>query len=312
MPKDVYTIADLRDWPTATTGETPPIRLSVFGDPVAHSRSPQMHNPALQAAGIPATYARLHILPDDLPEALRLLPESDFIGTNVTIPHKATALALMDEVDPQALRAGGVNTVVVEGRKLIGFSTDGPGIVRAIRADFGVDMRDLRILILGAGGGAGRAIAVQCAVESCARLVLVNRTFERAQSLAAELASSFRETRVIGPMMRLEAVPWDEDAFARQLPHIDLIINATPLGMAANPELRRVSPIPVALLRPYHLVYDTVYTVGRTPLLLAADEAGARASNGLSMLLHQGALSFEIWFSRPAPLEVMRNALMNG
>ena len=313
MPQDVYTLADLRDWAGATAGERPPIRLSVFGDPVAHSRSPQMHNPALRAAGIAAAYARLHILPDELSEALRLLPERDFIGTNVTIPHKAAALALMDEVDPQARRAGGVNTVVVEGRKLIGFSTDGPGIVRAIRADFGVDMRDLRILILGAGGGAGRAIAVQCAVESCARLVLVNRTYERAQCLAAELAPSFRETRVTGPMTRLEAVPWDDAAFARQLPDIDLIINATPFGMAAaSPELRRISPIPASLLRPYHLVYDTVYTAGRTPLLLAADEAGARGSNGLSMLLHQGALSFEIWFGRPAPLEVMRNALMNG
>jgi len=311
MPKDVYTLADLRDWPAATATEVPPIRLAVFGDPVAHSRSPQMHNPALKAAGIPAAYARLHILADELPEALRLLPQREFIGANITIPHKAGALALMDEVDPQARRAGGVNTVVVEGRKLIGFSTDGPGLVRAIRADFGVDIRDLRVLILGAGGGAGRAIAVQCAIEGCARLVLVNRTFERAQALAAELAPGFRETRVTGPLMRLEAVPWDDAALARQLPYVDLVINATPIGMAsAALEFRRVSPIPVSLLRPTHLVYDTVYTAGRTPLLLAADEAGARGSNGLSMLLHQGALSFEIWFGRSAPLEVMRNALL--
>lgn len=311
MRKDVYTLADLRDWPTATAGESPPIRLSVFGDPVAHSRSPQMHNPALQAAGIPAAYARLHILPAELPEALRLLPERDFIGTNVTIPHKAAALALVDEVDPQARRAGGVNTVVVEGRKLLGFSTDGPGLVRAIRADFGIDLRDLRVLILGAGGGAGRAIAVQCAIEGSARLVLVNRTFERAQALAAELAPEFRETRVTGPMMRLEAIPWHDAALARQLPYIDLVINATPLGMtSASPEFCHTSPVPASLLRPTHLVYDTVYTSGRTPLLLAADEAGARGSNGLSMLLHQGALSFEIWFGRPAPLEVMRNALL--
>jgi len=311
MSKDVYTLADLRDWATAIGGEVPPIRLAVLGDPVAHSRSPQMHNAALEAAGIRAAYARLHIAPEGLPEALRSLPERDFIGANVTIPHKPAALALMDEVDPQARRAGGVNTVVVEGCKLLGFSTDGPGLVRAIRADFGFDLRDLRVLILGAGGGAGRAIAVQCAVEGSARLVLVNRTFERAQALAAELAPEFRETRVTGPLARLEAVPWNDAALARQLPHIDLVINATPLGMAsAAPEFRRISPIPASLLRPTHLVYDTVYTAGRTPLLLAADEAGARGSNGLSMLLHQGALSFEIWFGRPAPLDVMRNALL--
>jgi len=311
MPKDVYTLADLRDWPAVTAAETPPIRLSVFGDPVAHSRSPQMHNPALQAAGIAAAYARLHIHPDELAEALRLVPQRDFIGTNITIPHKAGALALMDEADPQARRAGGVNTVVVEGQKLIGFSTDGPGLVRAIRADFGVDLRDLRVLILGAGGGAGRAIAVQCAIEGCERLVLVNRTFERAQALAAELAPAFRETRVTGPMMRLEAARWEDAALARQLAHVDLIINATPLGMAsAAPQFRQVSPIPGSLLRPHHLVYDTVYTAGRTPLLLAADESGARGSDGLSMLLYQGALSFEIWFGKPAPLEVMRGALL--
>jgi shikimate dehydrogenase len=306
MPKDVYTLEDLRDWPV----ETPPVRLSVFGDPVAHSRSPQMHNAALRAAGIDAAYARLHIHPGELREALRLLPERGFIGTNVTIPHKAAALAIMDEVDPQARRAGGVNTVVVEGRKLIGFSTDGPGLARAIRADFGIDLRDLRVLILGAGGGAGRAIAVQCAVEGCDRLVLVNRTFERAQALAAELAPSLRETRATGPMMRLEAIPWNDSAMARQLPHVDLVINATPLGMAAGTP--GASPVPAALLRPTHLVYDTVYTAGRTPLLLAADKAGARGANGLSMLLHQGALSFEVWFGREAPVDVMRAALLEG
>ncbi|MGA3170309.1 MAG: shikimate dehydrogenase [Chthoniobacteraceae bacterium] len=309
MPKDVYTLADLRDWGAVTAGEAVPIRLSVFGDPVAHSRSPQMHNPALAAAGIAAAYARLHILPDELAEALRLLPRRNFIGTNVTIPYKAAVLALMDEADPLARRAGGVNTVVVEGEKLIGFSTDGPGLVRAIRADFGADLRDMRVLILGAGGGAGRAIAVQCAIEGCARLALVNRTFERAQTLAAELAPSFRETRVTGPLMRLEAVRWEAAALERQLPNIDLIINATPLGMASR-EPDRVSPIPAALLRPHHLVYDTVYSVSRTPLLMAADEAGARGANGLSMLLYQGALSFEIWFGRPAPIDAMRDGLL--
>jgi shikimate dehydrogenase len=269
-----------------------------------------MHNAALEAAGIAARYGRLHVKGEELVEALGWMRKLDFIGTNVTIPHKAAVLALMDEVDPQARRAGGVNTVVVEGEKLIGFSTDGPGLVRAIRADFGVDLRDMRVMVLGAGGGAGRAIAVQCAIEGVARLVLVNRTFEKARALAEELTPAFRETRVKGPVARLEATRWEEPALVRQLGHVDLIINATPLGMAASRELGRVSPLPTAMLRPHHLVYDTVYTEGRTPLLMAADDAGARGSDGLSMLLYQGALSFEIWFGRPAPVEVMRAALM--
>jgi shikimate dehydrogenase len=295
MPKDVYTMADLRDWPAVTGAEGTPLRLSVFGDPVSQSRSPQMHDAALAAAGIAAKYVRLHILPAELAEALRLLPVHGFIGTNVTIPHKAAVLALMDEADPAARRAGGVNTVVVRGERLAGYSTDGPGLSRAILDEFGADLRDLRVMILGAGGGAGRAIAVQCAAEQCRRLVLVNRTYERARALAEEIMPD-------GPV---EAIPWIEEVLGSRLPGIDLVINATPLGMSGPSE----SPIPASLLRPGQMVYDTVYTVHRTPLLAAADEAGARAANGLSMLLHQGALSFEIWFGQAAPLEAMRAAL---
>jgi shikimate dehydrogenase len=295
MPKSVYTLADLRDWPAVTAGEGAPARLSVFGDPVKHSRSPQMHDAALAAAGIAARYVRLHILPAELPEALRLLPEKGFVGTNVTIPHKAAAMALMDEVDPAARRGGGVNTVVVRGGKLVGYSTDGPGLVRAIREEFGVGLDSLRVMILGAGGGAGRAIAVQCAMEKCKRLVLVNRTHERAVALAGELMAD----------LPVEAIPWDKEALGRQMSEIDLVINATPLGMIGGSE----SPIPASLLSPGQMVYDTVYAAERTPLLMAADKAGARGANGLSMLLHQGVLSVERGFGRPAPVEAMRVAL---
>jgi shikimate dehydrogenase len=302
MPKPVYTLADLRDWPAATAGDAPPIRLSVIGDPVAHSRSPQMHNPALRAAGIDAAYTRLHISPAELAEALRLLSQNNFIGTNITIPHKSASLALMDQVDPQARLGGGVNTVIIHGGELIGHSTDGPGFSRAIQEDFHASLSDLRVMILGAGGGAGRAIAVQCAAESCVRLTLVNRTFSRAQSIACELAPTFANS--------LNPIPWDPDAIADELAHTDLIINATPLGMPSAGEKEATLPHPIIqALRPRHLIYDTVYAHS-TPLLEAAIKAGARSSNGLSMLLHQGALSFELWFNRPAPLEVMRAALL--
>src|SRR5438067_10460676 len=139
-------------------------------------------------------------------------------------------LALIDEVDEPARKIGAVNTVVVDGEKLLGFNTDGPGIMRAIRAEFGVDLRDLRVLLLGAGGGAGRAIAMQCALENCERLVLVNRTLEKAQALAGELAPHFKGPRLIGPVARLEAVPWENDALMRQIENVDVIINATPVG----------------------------------------------------------------------------------
>ena len=303
--KEVYTLADLRQWKTVTAGEPFPIRLAVFGDPVAHSRSPQMHNAALEACGMAARYCRLHTRPEELPEALRLLPGAGFIGVNCTIPHKATTLDLVDVADEHARKIGVVNTVVVEGDRLLGFNTDGPGLLRAVQAEFGVDLRDLRVMVLGAGGGAGRAIAAQCAIENCERLVLVNRTFEKAQQLALELEPFFKGPRVFGPMRRLEAVPWEEHHLAAQLTNIDLVINATSCGMKHTDP----SVLPASILRANLLVYDTIYTAQNTPLMEDAQSVGARTANGKSMLLHQGALSFEIWFNRPAPVEVKRAAM---
>lgn len=283
----------------------PPARLGVFGDPIAHSKSPIFHNAALRAEGIDASYVRIHVPAEKASTAFRALPRAGFWGVNVTIPHKVTALAAVDEADEYARRSGSVNTVVVDGDRLLGFNTDGPGLVRAIREDFSADLHDLRVVLLGAGGGAGRAIAVQCAMESCERLVLVNRTLEKAEALASELASSFRTDRLVGPIERIQAIPFDESALRLQLAHADLVINATSVGM------RRTDPplIPTSLITPNLMFYDTVYANGKSRLLKDASAAGARCANGLGMLLHQGALSFEIWFNRPAPLEVMRRAL---
>lgn len=306
LMSDIFTPADLSGGKLSSL--TPPARLSVFGDPVAHSRSPGFHNAALKACGIDAQYVKVHVRPDELASALRALPSAGFLGTNVTIPHKAGALATVDEADDYAQKSGAVNTVVVEGEKLIGFNTDGPGLMRAIREEFFVDLRDLRVLLLGAGGGAGRAIAVQCAMENCERLVLVNRTFEKAADLAAELAPFFRTDRLVGPIDRLQAIPHEEQALREQLAHTDLVINASSVGM------KRTDPslISAGLLAPSLMIYDTVYASGDTRLIKDGRAAGARVANGLSMLLHQGALSFEIWFNRPAPLDAMRRALALG
>lgn len=303
--KESYTFAELENW-SAVAGEVdPPIRLGVFGDPVAHSLSPQLQNAALQSAGLQLQYARFQISEEELQPALRLLPQLKFAGANLTIPHKITGAAFVDELDDFARRVGAINTVLVDGEKLIGFNTDGPGFSRAIRQEFWVDLRDLRVLLFGAAGGAGRAIAMQCAAEGCERLVLVNRTHEKAQQLAAELKPFFSDTRVTGPVARLEAVPWEEHALRFQIANADIIVNATSLGMKrSDPPL-----LPAALIAPHLMVYDTVYTRARTPLLHAAVDAGARVANGTSMLLHQGALSFETWFDRDAPVEAMRRAL---
>jgi shikimate dehydrogenase len=301
-----YTLADLEDWSKTAGDIDPAIRVGVFGDPVAHSLSPQLQNAALRACEIDMQYARFHVRPSELRPALLLLRELDFIGINLTLPHKVAGFAQVDEADNSARRAGAVNTIHVRGRRLIGWNTDGEGFLRAIRAEFSVDVRDLRVLILGAGGGTGRAIACQCALENCERLVLVNRTLEKANVLVEQLRPFFSRPRVLGPATRLQAVPLEESAMRIQLADVDLIVNATPLGMSPSDP----PPVPARLIAPHHIVLDCVYGPSKTALLRAADDAGARGANGLSMLLYQGALSFSIWFNREAPIEAMRVALL--
>jgi shikimate dehydrogenase len=299
--KDVYTLADLQKWkPTARS----PIRLGVFGNPVAHSLSPQMQNTALADSGLAMRYARFEINAEELPAALALLGQLDFVGINLTIPHKIAALDLMDDLDESARLIGAVNTIRVDHGKLRGFNTDGKGFSRAIREEFSVDLRDLRVLLLGAGGAA-RAIALQCAKENCERLVIANRSFEKAQKLTDELRDFFAGPKVLGPVARLQAIPLEEAAIRFQIGNVDLVVNTTPVGLNRGD----ASPIPARLLAPHLMIYDTIYSAERTPLLSAAVEAGARGANGLSMLLHQGALAFEIWFQREAPIDVMRKAL---
>ncbi len=301
-----YTLADLEKWPETSHDINPPLRLGIFGDPVAHSLSPQMQNAALRACEIDMQYARFHIRPNELRSALLLLRSFDFVGINLTVPHKIAAVTQVDEADESATRVGAVNTIRVRDGKLIGSNTDGDGFLRAIRTEFSMDLRDLRVMIIGAGGGTGRAIAWQCALENCERLVLVNRTLEKANALAEQLRPLFSGPRVLGPTMRLEAIAWNESTMRIRLGDIDLIVNATPLGM--NPS--DPSPVPARLLAPHHIVFDCVYGPSKTGLVRAAEEAGARGANGLSMLLYQGALSFAIWFNREAPIEAMRVALL--
>jgi len=239
--KEVYTLADLQNWRDVD----PPIRLGVFGDPVVHSLSPQIQNAALREAKIDGQYARFQISPNELRQALNRLRTLSFIGANLTIPHKIAALEFVDDLDESALRIGAVNTVKIDNGQVRGFNTDGKGFSRAIREEFSVDLRDLRIMILGAGGAA-RAIALQCARESCERLVIANRTFDKAKKLADDLRDFFAGPKVLGPVARLQAIAWEESAFRFQIANVDLVVNATPLGLNGSDP----SPIPSRLLAP--------------------------------------------------------------
>jgi len=302
---DRFTLADLENWSAFAKDINPPVRLGIFGDPVAHSLSPKMQNAALRACDIDLQYARFHVRANELRSALLLLRQLDFVGINLTVPHKIAAFTQIDKADEFPTRAAAVNTIRVRDEKLIASNTDGEGFLRAIRTEFSIDLRDLRVMIIGAGGGTGRAIAWQCALENCERLVLVNRTLAKATTLADKLGPFFAGARVLGPAPRLEAIPLDETALRAQLAEIDLIVNATPLGMNSSDPM----PIPARLVAPHHIVFDCVYGSSKTALLRAAEAAGARGANGLSMLLYQGALAFSFWFNREAPVEAMRAVL---
>src|SRR6266576_5793728 len=213
--KEIYSLADFQDWRKAGGSAKPPIQLGVIGQPIAHSLSPEMQNAALAESKFKMRYARFEIAPDELQFALASLPRLDFVGVNLTVPHKVAALAVVNDMDETAREIGAINTIKIEDGRLRGFNTDGKGFSRAIREEFAVDLRDLRILVLGAGGAA-RAIARQCAKENCERLVVANRTFEKANQLVHELQKFFTGPRVLGPVARLQAMAWEESAFRFQ------------------------------------------------------------------------------------------------
>jgi shikimate dehydrogenase len=294
-----FTLDDLSHWPNLA----PSARLAVIGDPIAHSKSPQMHNPALLACGIDAQYVRVQVPVGRVAEAFRAFATAGFEGINVTIPHKFEALEAVDELDPLARTLGAVNTVHIHEGRLIGYNTDGPGFLRSVKEAFGVEVRDLRVLILGAGGGAGRAVAVQCFLEGCSTLALQNRTADKAVQLVMDL-EELRYARPIKTNLMHCLTP---DKLEEAISKSDLIVNGTSVGMKPDD----APLLPAGALQARHLVFDMVYRTGGqlTQLGAAAQAAGAPYSDGATLLLHQGAISFEHWFARPAPVEVMRAGL---
>lgn len=263
--------------------------VGVFGDPIKHSASPAMHNAAFEKLRLNWRYLPFHVLPDKLEAALHGVRDMGLVGVNLTVPHKIFALALVDEVDPVARQLGAVNTVHVVDGRLVGHNTDGYGLVKALREAFGLRLKGKRVTIIGAGG-AGRAATVQCAMEGVAELCLFNRTTSKAEELARELHNDFGSVQVtVGlPASRC-----------------DLLINATSVGLRAGDP----SPIARTVLAKHTFVLDMIYRPVDTKLLRDAKRAGCRVTDGLGMLLHQGARAFEIWTGRKAPVEVMRSAL---
>ncbi|YCM45337.1 shikimate dehydrogenase [Verrucomicrobiaceae bacterium 227] len=284
-------------------GEGFPARFAVIGNPVAHSLSPQLHQPALDELGEDSRYVRIEVEIGKVAEAFDKMFAAGFRGINVTVPHKLEALAACDEVDAAARSMGAVNTIVFDEQgKRTGFNTDGPGFARAIREEFGVDLGDLRVIIIGAGGGAGRAIATQSILENCSQLILANRTLEKLEPIKEELLKLAHRDTLEGARDRIEIISLSSPDLQEAIEASELIINTTSVGLKNTDP----TPFPAAWIEPHHLVYDTIYNPAQTKLLREASLQGARVANGLSLLIHQGALSLEYWLGKNAPIGTMR------
>ncbi len=270
--------------------------VGIFGHPVKHTRSPAMHNAAFSCLGLDYVYLPFEVAPERLEQALRALPALRMAGVNLTIPHKERALPFLDEITPQAELIGAVNTVKVEDGRLIGYNTDGAGFVQSLKTDAGIEPKDQKVCLLGAGGAA-RAVAVALAMAGIRELVILNRSLARAQALAGHLAGHF-------PGLKVSAASFSGQEVIKEC---RLIINSTSVGMKEsdglliNPELIQLDTF----------FSDLIYTPARTKLMTAALERGAKVMNGLGMLVYQGALAFEIWTGRKAPMDIMRKELIN-
>lgn len=277
---------------------TDPIRLGIFGWPVAHSKSPQMHESAAEALGIALRYERFEVPPDGLAKAVRASHAAGIDGYNLTVPHKVAIMALLDEVTPAARAIGAVNTVVRRGDRYLGDNTDAPGLVRSLE-EAGVELGEAHVVVLGAGGAA-RAAVVGLAEAGAKEICVLSRRPEQSETLCRSLAEA------VG--CGLESAPLGEAA--RYFGRASLLVQATSATLESNPSAQAFADsLPLQALPEGAAVVDMVYKPLETTLLARAAARGLSTVDGLGMLLHQGAIAFEMWTGFEPPLDVMRAAL---
>jgi shikimate dehydrogenase len=273
-------------------------RLAVLGQPIAHSRSPAMQSAALADLGLAGewSYEAIEVAPEDFAARVGAMPGEDFVGANVTIPHKLAALAVADEASDVARAIGAANTLSFADGRIEADNTDAAGFLAALPTS----AVGARALVLGAGGSA-RAV-VWALLDAGASVSIWNRTRERAERLGADLGAEVADP---GPGVLLP------------LADFDLLVNTTSVGMeldaagegaaARKPDLKSLS-VDADALGERHTVVDLVYGAAETALAAAARERGARVIDGLEVLVHQGAASLRIWTGREPPIETMRRA----
>ena len=269
-------------------------RVVLIGHPVAHSLSGAMQQAAFDALGIDATYELWDRAPIALADAIAELRADDFLGANVTIPHKERVVPMVDKLTEEAGATGAVNTITREGKRLVGHNTDVPGFKVALDRLVGKQKMPRHAVVLGAGGGA-RAVVYGLITEGFQRVVVFNRHLHRAEGLVKHFGRSAAH-------MELRAMPWHESIIEAELAKTKLLVNATSIGLTADD-----SPVTAESLHGELLVLDLIYS--KTRLLRHAQAAGAQTADGELMLLHQGAAAFTLWTGQPAPLDIMQATL---
>jgi len=269
-------------------------RVVLIGHPVAHSLSGAMQQAAFDELGIDARYELWDRTPMALGEAIIEIRSEDFLGANVTIPHKERVVPMVDRLTEEASATGAVNTITRDGRRLVGHNTDVPGFKVALDRLVGKQKMPKQAVVLGAGGGA-RAVVYGLITEGFQRVIVFNRHLHRAEGLVKHFGRSAAH-------MELRAMPWHESIIEAEVAKTKVLVNATSIGLAGD-----VSPVPAEVLHGELLVLDVIYS--RTRLLRDAAAAGAATADGELMLLHQGAAAFTLWTGQPAPLELMQGKL---
>lgn len=271
--------------------------FALFGHPVAHSVSPLMQNRAFEELGLNCRYFAFDVKADDLEIAVRAIRALGLGGANITIPHKEKVVQYLDEIEEQAKLIGAVNTVVNRDGCLVGYNTDASGFLESLRHDAEFEPCGKHAVILGAGGAA-RAVAFALISAGVKRLGIFNRNPSRAEALGREIFG------LNG--CQVEAGGLQGAALRRALAEADLLVNATSAGM--HPDVDGLPLQDLSALQPGLLVYDLVYNPPRTRLLQEAEKRGCRTCSGIGMLVYQGALAFELWTGKRAPVAVMRQA----
>jgi shikimate dehydrogenase len=272
-------------------------RIVLIGHPVAHSLSGAMQQAAFDHLGIDARYELWDRAPIELADAIAELRTDEFLGANVTIPHKERVVPMVDRLTDEAHATGAVNTLTREGRKLVGHNTDVVGFKTALDKLVGRQKMPRQAVVLGAGGGA-RAVVYGLIREGFQRVIVFNRHLHRAEGLVKHFGRSASH-------MELRAMPWHESIIEAELAKTKILVNATSIGLAGDE-----TPVPAEALPSDLLVLDLIYA--RTRLLRDAETAGCAVADGEAMLLHQGAASFSLWTGQDAPLDTMQAALADA